>query len=196
MALWMNRAGRRGESEQTFLHDGRIYLQWTRTRPGSQLDCRKERAPRPATPDISRGPGRTDSTISADLDIRQDDEARRLGRDAQKTKLAVHFGEITGSIRIRPKREPLLRQYRSVNWFATDIPRSAIPQDILYSFVQQTICRIDDEERIRAMAKNGWKLEGIGVPRSDDRRRRSRRDRRARSAIDRLGGVSVTRLPH
>ena len=29
MALWMNRAGSRGEWEQNFLQDQRIYLQWT-----------------------------------------------------------------------------------------------------------------------------------------------------------------------
>jgi len=46
-----------------------------------------------------------------------------------------------------------------MKWFAPDIPRSNISQDILYSFGPPTICGIDAEDRIRAMAKNGWKPE-------------------------------------
>jgi restriction system protein len=46
-------------------------------------------------------------------------------------------------------------------WFAPDIVRSNISQDILYSFGPQTICRIDAEDRIRVMAKDGWKPENM-----------------------------------
>ncbi len=167
MALWMNRAGRRGESEQTFLHDGRIYLQWKElvrdlnsiAEKSELRDLLRQTYPGAPVGRISNYLGQ----IWIFVKIMKPGDWVGL---PSKTKLAVHFGEITGPYEYDPNREPLLRQYRSVNWFGTDIPRSAIPQDILYSFAQQTICRIDAEERIRALAKNGWKPEGIGVPRA------------------------------
>ncbi len=48
-----------------------------------------------------------------------------------------------------------------MEWFATDIPRSNNDPDILYSLgVFRTVYRIrrnNAEERIKLMAKNGWK---------------------------------------
>lgn len=37
MALWINRAGRLGESEQKFLDDKRIYLQWSKVDQDASL---------------------------------------------------------------------------------------------------------------------------------------------------------------
>jgi restriction system protein len=74
-----------------------------------------------------------------------------------KLKRAIHFGEIVGDYTFDETQEPVLRHFRSVKWFATDIPRTSFEQDILYSFGPQTICRIDAEDRIRAMARNGWR---------------------------------------
>ena len=77
-----------------------------------------------------------------------------------KAKRVVHFGEITGPYEFDGEQEPRLRHHRSVTWFAPNILRSKIPQDILYSFGPRTICGIsrnNAEERIRAMAKSAWK---------------------------------------
>ena len=79
-----------------------------------------------------------------------------------KKKAAIHIGEITGDYVSTPKSEDPYYHYRSVKWFATDIPRSNFEQDILYSLgAFLTICRIsrnDAEKRIKEMAKNDWKL--------------------------------------
>jgi restriction system protein len=90
-----------------------------------------------------------------------------------KIKRVIHFGEITGPYEFHAKREPRLRHYRSVKWFAPDIPRSNFEQDILYAFGPPTICGIHAEERIRNMAKSGWGPERTRtsdrIPRGEQR---------------------------
>jgi restriction system protein len=77
-----------------------------------------------------------------------------------KFKRVIHFAEITGPYEFDGKREPRIRHFRAVKWFALDVPRSNFAQDILYAFgAAGTICGIDFEDRIRAMAANGWKAE-------------------------------------
>ena len=76
----------------------------------------------------------------------------------QKAKV---IGEVTGNYVNVPSADDPYYHYRTVNWFAKDIPRSNFDQDILYSFgAFKTICRIqrnDAEKRVRAMAENNWK---------------------------------------
>jgi restriction system protein len=172
MALWMNRAGRRGEWEQDFLHDRRVYLQWEELDQDLSLIGGKSELR-----DLLRRtyPGAPAGRISSFLGqiwifVKTMQPADWVGLPS-KIKRVIHFGEITGVYEFDAKQEPRLRHYRSVDWFAPDIPRSNIPQDILYSFGPPTICGINDEERIRVMAKNGWKPESarrIAVQTSGD----------------------------
>ena len=158
MTLWMNRAGRRGESEQNFLQDQRIYLQWKELDQDlSSINDKNElrdllRRIYPEAPE-----GRIRSYLGQIWIFTKTMKAGDWIGLPSKIKRVIHFGEITGPYHFVAKLDPLLRQYRSVKWFAPDIPRSNISQDILYSFGPQTICRIAAEERIRAMSKNGWK---------------------------------------
>ena len=89
-----------------------------------------------------------------------------------KKKAAIHIGEITGNYVNMPASEDPYYHYRSVNWFATDIPRSNFDQDILYSFgAFLTICRIrrnDAENRVREMAKNDWKASPAKIVISEE----------------------------
>lgn len=169
MALWMNRAGRRGEWEQSFLQDHRIYLQWEEIDQdlGPIIDKSKLR-------DVLRQffPNDSKAQIGASLGqiwgfVKTMQPGDWVGLPS-KAKRVIHFGEITGHYEFDAEREPRLRHYRSVRWFAPDIPRSNISQDILYSFGPRTICRINAEERIRAMAENSWKPEGIGRVTADE----------------------------
>jgi restriction system protein len=170
MALWMNRAGRHGESEQTFLQDHRIYLQWTELAQDLSKIANKDelrdllRRTYPTAPE-----GRIRSFLGQIWIFVKTMQPGDWVGVPSKRKPVIHFGEITGGYEFNEKHEPLLRQYRPVKWFATDIPRSTLPQDILYSFGPQTICRIDAEERIRAMAKNGWKPESTRPRRASTR---------------------------
>ena len=160
MALWMNRAGRCGESEQSFLKDHRVYLQWKELVQDLSAITEKTQLRELLLRTYPTAPeGRIRSYLGQIwIFVKVMQPGDWVGLPS-KTKPAVHFGEIAGPYEFNGDQEPLLRQYRRVKWFATDIPRSNIPQDILYSFGPQTICRIDAEERIRDMANNGWKPE-------------------------------------
>lgn len=79
-----------------------------------------------------------------------------------KTKSAVAFGEITGAYQFDPKElDEIYRHSRNVKWLIKDVPRSVFDQDILYSLgAAMTFCEItrnDAENRIKAIAKNGWR---------------------------------------
>src|SRR5690606_21172019 len=77
-----------------------------------------------------------------------------------KKKAAIHFGKITGDYTNDPIGPPPYH-YRSVDSLATDIARTNIDQDLLYTNdAFMTICRIgrnNAEEPIRKKAANGWK---------------------------------------
>ena len=165
MALWMNRAGRRGEWEQSFLQDGRIYLQWleldldlsTVVEKGNLRELLERIYPTAPTGKISSHLGQVWIFVNT---MKPGDW---VGLPS-KFKRVIHFGEITGGYEFDTNGEPGRRHYRSVTWFAPDIPRSNFSQDILYSFgAAGTICGIDAENRVRSMAKNGWKPE-TGLP--------------------------------
>ena len=71
-----------------------------------------------------------------------------------KIKAVIHFGKITGDYVFEETATPPFCHYHTVDWYAVDIPRSAFDQDILYSFgAFMTICRIKQEDRIKAQIK-------------------------------------------
>lgn len=163
MALWMNRAGRHGESEQRFLDDNRIYLQWTELNQDLRKTSNKSDLRKLLQTIYSSAPqGRVSSYLGQIWIFVNEMQIGDWVGLPSKFKRVIHFGEITGNYEFVAKHEPRLRHYRSVKWFAPDIPREKIPRDILYSFgAAGTICGIDAESRIRAMAANDWKPEKI-----------------------------------
>jgi len=161
MALWMVRAGKAGEYENKFLSEGKIYLTWE----DLFQDLLKTSSKKDLTelldetyPDSKKG------TIRNWLgqiwpfvhDIAKGDWIAM----PSKKKAVIHFGKVTGDYINDPKGHDPYFHYRTVDWFAQDIPRSAFDQDILYSMgAFLTICRIsrnDAEKRIKIMAKNSW----------------------------------------
>jgi restriction system protein len=165
MALWMNRAGRHDEWEQNFLRDQRMYLQWEEL--NQDLGPIKDRD---ELRDVLRRTYPEDSTGTIGAYLGQIWAFAKIMKPGDwvalpvKSRRVIHFGEITGAYQFDGGQDPRLRHFRSVNWFELDVPRSNISQDILYALLPRTICQIDAEERIRAMAKNGWKPEGISPP--------------------------------
>ncbi|MES9901845.1 MAG: restriction endonuclease [Sedimenticola sp.] len=80
-----------------------------------------------------------------------------------KSQPVVNIGEITGEYEfVLSGPDPFFHR-RAVKWIAEDVPRSHFGQDLLYSFgAFMTICRIkrnNAEERLKAMAANGWAAE-------------------------------------
>lgn len=166
MTLWLIRAGSRGEHEQKFLDEGRVYVAW------DGLDV-----------DLGALPDRQE-LIQVLEERFPDEKAKALlnwssqvwpfVRDMAKgdwvvmpSKLqsGLYFGELTGDYRFEAVGPNPYYHWRSINWFSGLIPRTVFPQDLLYSFgAFMTICRIqrnDAEARVKAMAARHWKAEGV-----------------------------------
>src|SRR5581483_3999172 len=109
--------------------------------------------------------------------------------------------EITGSYSYNPKAEPPYRHSRTVKWLNTDVPRTALDQDLLYSLgAFMTVCEIkrnDAEKRIRAMAQSGWRTTAIPVlDRTDSEASAAQATAEAEEAVDleRLGRDQIARM--
>jgi restriction system protein len=166
MTLWLIRAGSRGEHEQKFLDEGRVYVAW------DGLDV-----------DLGALPDRQE-LIQVLEERFPDEKAKALlnwssqvwpfVRDMAKgdwvvmpSKLqsGLYFGELTSDYCFEAAGPNPYYHWRSINWFSGLIPRTVFPQDLLYSFgAFMTICRIqrnDAEARVKAMATRNWRAEGV-----------------------------------
>ena len=164
MKIWLVRAGASGQYEQKFLDEGRIYVTWARL--PNHLGKLSERQ----------------ELIEILINRRPDDKAGKIRNNASqiwpfahvmevgdwvvlpsKSQPVIHIGKITSKYHNQSKGPDPFFHWRSVDWFAQDIPRSHFAQDLLYSFgAFMTICQIKRNnavERLQAMAANGWQAE-------------------------------------
>ena len=172
MTLWLIRAGSRGEHEQKFLDEGRVYVAWDGLNTDLlQLADRK-------------------SLIQA-MELRYPDEKPKalinwssqvwpFGHEMtagdwvvmpSKIQSGLYFGELKGAYHYEPGGPDPYFHWREIDWFSGLIPRSVFPQDLLYSFgAFLTICKVqrnDAEARVRVMAARQWRPESnpsIGAP--------------------------------
>ncbi len=168
MALWLVRAGSSGEYENKFLTEGRIYLTWDDLSEDlSKLSNKRELSdllnkvyPDNKTARIRNWAAQIWPMVK---EMRKSDWVIL----PSKKKAAIHIGEIKSDYVHDAKAKNPYYHYRTVHWFATDIPRSNFEQDILYSLgAFLTICRIsrnNAEKRIKEMAHNHWKPVKIGA---------------------------------
>lgn len=162
MAIWLFRAGSSGEYEQKFLDDGKVYLTWyglaiDLSRIGSKKDLYKTLR----SHYLESNAARVRNWGSQIWPVCHEMVPGDWVVLPSKKKGSIHIGEITGDyVYIKNAVDPY-HHYRTVNWFAQDIPRSNFDQDILYTFgAFMTVCRVsrnDAEQRIIAMSKNKWK---------------------------------------
>ena len=166
MTLWVIRAGSRGEHEQKFLDEGRVYVAW------EGLDV-----------DLGTLPDR--QGLIRVLEERFPDEKAKalVNWSAQvwpfvkemvkgdwivmpsKLQSGLYIGELISTYHFEAAGPNPYYHWRTINWFSGLIPRTVFPQDLLYSFgAFMTICRIqrnDAEARVKAMAARNWKAEGV-----------------------------------
>lgn len=171
MAIWLMRAGQHGEHENRFLDEGRAYLTWE----GSNRDLSKV-----ATlddmylvvaelyPGSSAGKiGNHGRQIYAFTHRIQKDDWVVM---PSKTKPVINIGKVTSDYHFDPKATDPYFHWRSIDWFARDIPRSTFDKDLLYSLgAFMTVCRIqrnDAEARIKALAQAKWKKSAVPIPQS------------------------------
>lgn len=176
MAIWLVRGGAKGEFENRFLNDNRIYLTWERSNHDLSLIKSKSEMSDKLMEDY---PGSKKGTIRNWTgqvfpfihEMKVDDWVIL----PSKLKSSIFVGEIKSGYFYDPKADYPYYHSRKVNWFAKDIPRSNFDQDILYSLgAFLTVCKIsrnDAESRIRAMSKSNWQsvkqYPGTGEPSSD-----------------------------
>lgn len=174
MALWLFRAGSRGEYERKFLDDERIYLTWDKLREDlANIKTSQELGELLAKvyPEATIGQ-RRNWTGQVGVIAQKMNRGDWIVLPSKLKTAAIHVAEVTGPYVFDPKADDHFYHYRKVKWIATDLPRSIFDQDLLYSFgALQTICKIernDAEVRIRAMAKHGWHAGRARLPKETD----------------------------
>jgi restriction system protein len=164
MALWLVRAGGGGEYEQKFLQEKRIYVTWDEL--SNDLGKLKEKQDlRELLAKVYKDEDKKPKTIinwtSQIWPFVKEMKKGDWVALPSKTKAAIHFGEITGEYTNNAAGPNPFYHYREVNWFATDVLRTGLDQDLLYSFgAFMTICRVtrnNAENRIRKLAESNWK---------------------------------------
>lgn len=163
MSIWLFRAGSKGEYEEKFLSEGRVYLTWNDLE--IDLNEYEERESLfEQVEEIYSGekPNTLKNWVSQIYPIAHRMKIGDWVVLPSKRTRTIHIGKITGDYVYDESLGNPYYHYRTVDWFAKDIPRNNFDQDILYSFgAFMTVCKIsrnDAEKRIKEMKKNDWKV--------------------------------------
>ena len=168
MGIWLFRAGKRGQFEEKFLTDSRIYLTWNRLNIDlNQYKNREKLLQKLQEVYPSEKMNTLKNWASQIYPIAHRVEIGDWVVLPSKRTNTIHIGKITGEYQYAEENGSPYYHYRTVDWFAKDIPRNNFDQDILYSFgAFMTVCKItrnDAERRIKAMSENDWKVQTRAV---------------------------------
>jgi restriction system protein len=169
MALWLIRAGKYGEHEQRFFADSACYLTWEGTEDRNLHQAKDYEGIKALLAELypDEKPKTRINWASQIAPFVFDIQAGDWVVVPHKHKPAIAFGEVTRGYAFDAKADQTYRHSVRVKWLNTEVPRSSVDQDLLYSFgAFMTVCRIarnDAEARIRAMAKAGWKAQAAGA---------------------------------
>ncbi len=154
MAIWLVRAGSRGENETYALDNGCAVVGWSDCPDFSSLSGRQELLPllESTYTDCNQHRLRAwECQIWPFIHTIQEGDIITL---PLKTRPAVAFGRVTGAYRYDASAPSEANHQRPVEWLK-EVPRSEIAQDLLYSMgAFMTVCRIqrnDAERRIKAL---------------------------------------------
>lgn len=166
MAIWSVRAGPRGEYEQKFIQENRVYI--TRDALDVNLGKLEQRAELTAVmterrPDAK--PKAIQNWVSQVWPFAHEMKRGDLVVLPLKTQPAIHIGEVIGDYHAEPKGPNPFYHWRQVKWIAKGVPRSYFGKDLLSTFgAFLGVCRVqrnNAEQRLTAMRANGWKPETI-----------------------------------
>jgi len=162
MALWLVRAGKSGEYEDLALSSGRALIGFDEVPDMSSVNSKEEllEVLREAYPDSRKNAiSNFRGQLWAFLNRIQAGDLVVL---PLKTRSVIAVGRVTGSYEYKSENPEGARHTRPVDWIRTDIPRSSLDQDLLYSIgAFMTVCQIwrnNAEERMRAL------VEGKPIP--------------------------------
>lgn len=166
MELWLVRAGSHGEYEQKFLDEGRIFLTWDDL--NTNLSQFTEKDPLLELLEQTYPNEKIKRLQNHSTQIWRFTNAMERGDWVvlpSKMQPVIYIGKITSDYTYNSEGPDPFYHWRSVEWFAQEVPRSHFGQDLLYSFgAFLTICRIKRNnalERLKIMDKDGWKPEKL-----------------------------------
>ena len=169
MALWLVRSGKHGEHLHRFFADDRIYLNWSVAAETSLAPAKDFAGMRKIVRDLypDETAARVGNTTGQFWAFALAMKAGDWVITPHKNKPTIAIGEVTGGYQYDSSAPPLYRHSRSVKWLNQDIPRSDFDRDLLYSLgAIMTVCEVkrnNAEQRVRAMAKAGWKSVPIST---------------------------------
>jgi restriction system protein len=157
MALWLVRAGKSGEDEDLALKSGRALIGFDEVPNMSSVKSKEVlfEILRETYPDRPKNAiFNFRGQLWAFLKRIQEDDLVIL---PLKTRSVIAVGRVVGPYEYKLDNPEDARHTRPVEWLRTDIPRSALDQDLLYSLgAFMTVCQIQRnkaEERIRALVE-------------------------------------------
>lgn len=165
MAVWLIRAGKSGEREQLALEQSLSVIGWAEISDLSRVSTREqlESLCRERYPDSKQN--RISNYVGQLWAFRERVQKDDLVVLPIKSRSVIAIGKVTGDYQYRPDLPEDARHTRPTLWLRTDIPRSAIDQDLLYSLgAFMTVCQItrnNAEKRITAL------LEGRVAPKPE-----------------------------
>lgn len=157
MAVWTVKGGRHGEREQGFLEHSIVGGGWPELGSLEGINSVDELrdAYEEAHPEANKR--QVAAYVGQLWSLRARMEPGELVVVPLKTTGTIAVGRITGDYQFREDLGENLRHLRPVEWIATDVPRDAFDQDLLYSFgAFLTIGRVKRElaeERILATVR-------------------------------------------
>lgn len=172
MAVWLVRAGSRGEREDLALENNIAVIGWGELGDLSDIDSREALLARLQATYPDAKPKTLQNWASQIWPFVSGMQPGDLVALPLKQRPAVAFGEVTGGYQYRPDLPPDARQTRQVRWIK-ETPRTALDKDLLYSLgAFMTVCRIqrnNAEQRILALLQGkASPVPTPGVPREED----------------------------
>lgn len=159
MSIWLVRAGRNGESEDIALEKGLAVIGWEDLPSLKSVKSKEDvfKLMRKAYPNDSSG---TIHAWAAQVfkfvcEIKKGD----IIVLPLKTRGVIAIGKMAGEYEFRNDLGEIAHHVRPVQWVRKDVPRTAIKQDLLFSFgAAMTVAHItrnDAEERVKAVMNGG-----------------------------------------
>jgi len=155
MALWMVRAGGSGEREQFAIDENCVVIGWDAMPDMSKLATREALSEAYLKKYPTEKAGKVTNAVAQFYAFAHRIEKGDLVILPLKTRAAVAIGTVTGPYEHHKEGPDGACHRRPVKWIRTDLPRTALDQDLLYSIgAFLTVCQIkrhNAEARFRAI---------------------------------------------
>ncbi|MHB9036589.1 MAG: restriction endonuclease [Armatimonadota bacterium] len=169
MTVWLVRAGKNGENESLALEQGLSVIGWSDIPDMSGIATREELETlcRERYPDAPQN--RIRNFVGQLWAFRNRIQVGDLVVLPLKTSSSIAIGKINGPYKYRADLPECAQHTHDTEWIRTDIPRSAVDQDLLYSMgAFMTVCQITrNNAASRIQVLLGWKPNSVSTETED-----------------------------